>query len=185
MLAGCYSAFAPPARTGPGFAELTARQLSVAPGLLERMSIARHLAVVERLCGLELPEEGPGSAGCRTGPEWSGPGWRVAELRRSEDFWEDRSPEEETADQFECEREALAERLTARWGEPQRVGLFGAFLRSMEGGEIPDPWGWLCQDLPDVHLWRVRERWIALGVSHPDRELPFSLLAVVTRQDPP
>jgi hypothetical protein len=161
---------------------LTDRQLSVAAGLLERMSVARHLAVVERLCGLDLPREGPdrGTALGRCGP-----GWQVAELRRSGDVLEDPSLGEEVAEQFECDREALAERLRERWGEPQRMGLLGAFVRSMEGEEIPEPWGWLCQDLPDVHLWRADDRWLALGVSHHDRELPYALLAVVTFEDPP
>ncbi|NYV78516.1 hypothetical protein, partial [Streptomyces sp. UH6] len=144
------------------------------------MSIARHLAVVERLCGLDLSAEESEGRDRRAGAGWCGPGWRGAELRRSEGLWEDRSLEGEAAEQFECDREALAERLTERWGEPQRVGLLGAFVRSAEGEEIPDPWGWLCQDLPDVHLWRAGDRWLALGVSHRDRELPFALLAVVT-----
>jgi hypothetical protein len=149
------------------------------------MSIARHLAVVERLCGLDLSKRAP----CGPGGVADGPGWRTAVLLRGGDSWEERcateESEEETAEQLACEREALAERLRERWGEPQRVGLLGAAVRSAEGEEIPDPWRWLCHDLPEVHLWRVDDRWLALGVSRPDRELPHTLLAVVTHEDPP
>jgi len=57
----------------------------------------------------------------------------------------------------------------------------------MEGEDIPEPWADLSSHVPDIHLWQEDERgrWVALGVSQWDKELPFQLLAVVTEIDPP
>lgn len=172
--------------TGRG---LTERQLSVAAGLLERMSIARHVAVVERLCGSDLPE---GDAGADRGaaPGRCGPGWRAAELLGGglpgEGCSGDPGLAAEAAEEYEHEREALAQRLSARWGEPQRIGLHGALIRAGEAGEeIPEPWGRLCEELTEVHLWWAEDRWLALGVSRQGHEPPYALLAVVTTEDPP
>ncbi|MFE5212072.1 hypothetical protein [Streptomyces sp. NPDC056600] len=149
------------------------------------MSIARHVAVVERLCGSDLPEEGAdpdrGAALARCGP-----GWRAAELLGGGCSEGDPGLAAEAAAEYEYEREALAQRLSARWGEPQRVGLWGALIRAGEAGEeIPEPWGWLCEDLTEVHLWWADDRWLALGVSRHGHEPPHALLAVVTTEDPP
>jgi hypothetical protein len=166
---------------------LTERQLSVAAGLLERMSIAHHVAVVERLCGLDLPQDGASAAADRgAGPGRCGPGWRAAELRDHGCRGGDPALAAELAEEYECAREALAQRLTARWGEPQRIGLWGALIRAGEAGEqIPEPWGWLCEDLTEAHLWWAGDRWLALGVSRQGREPPYALLVVVTSEDPP
>ncbi|CAM5641644.1 hypothetical protein SALBM135S_06415 [Streptomyces alboniger] len=53
------------------------------------------------------------------------------------------------------------------------------------GEDIPEPWAQLSSSVPDLHLWRVDSRWIALGVAQWDKELPFQLLVVVTETDPP
>lgn len=55
----------------------------------------------------------------------------------------------------------------------------------MAGESIPEPWSTLSSHTPDLRLWRVDGRWIGLGVSQWDKELPFQLLAVVTTIDPP
>ncbi|OEJ97272.1 hypothetical protein [Streptomyces thermolilacinus] len=115
----------------------------------------------------------------------SGPGYHIAELATSEDFWEDRGRTEEVEEQYEAERDALGLLLAERWGEPQIFSLWSVFERGMNREEMPEPWGVLSSHVPDVHLWRADGRWIALGVSQWDRELPFQLLAVVTETDPP
>ncbi|MDG9715698.1 hypothetical protein [Streptomyces sp. DH24] len=147
------------------------------------MDIARALARIELLCSGDLPAE-HGGPGCAS----RGPGYTVAELTTSGDFWE-RGPAEweRTEEQFDAYRDGLSERLTARWGAPHLVGLAGVFERSQSGEDIPEPWGTLSCHVPDLHLWRIpdRDRWMALGVSQWDRELPFQLLAVVTDVDPP
>lgn len=146
------------------------------------MNIARCLATIDQLCSREFP----GQQG-RTGVGESGPGHHIAELETSEDFWEDRSRSGEVAEQYEADRDALTERLRDRWGDPQVFSLFGTLARSMEGEEIPEVWDVLSQHVPDVHLWRHPDngRWIALGISQPDPEWPFQLIALVTEVDPP
>ncbi|MGW4277096.1 hypothetical protein ACWEGQ_33220 [Streptomyces seoulensis] len=146
------------------------------------MDIAEALAVIDRLCSGAFP-----AARTRTDTGWAGPGYRTAELATSEDFWEDDGTRwRETADQYACDRDGLAERLAERWGPPQEFSLYGVLLRSAEE-EAPQPWGPLSGQVPDVQLWRSPEagRWIVLGVGQQGRELPFQLLAVVTDVDPP
>jgi len=81
----------------------------------------------------------------------------------------------------------LSERLTERWGTPDVFSLASVFVRSTGGEDIPEPWASLGGHVPDLHLWRPprADRWVALGVSQWDKELPFQLLAVVTDVDPP
>ncbi|WP_320784679.1 hypothetical protein [Streptomyces sp. CRN 30] len=147
------------------------------------MDIAQHLAVIDRLCSADFPtEHGRWEAGT------AGPGHHVAELRTSTDFWEDDGTEREAvAAQYEAERDALSERLAERWGAPDVFSLWSVLVRSMEGEDVPEPWGVLASHVPDVHLWREagHGRWVALGVSQWDKELPFQLLALVTETEPP
>ncbi|MGW2049757.1 hypothetical protein ACWCPF_31925 [Streptomyces sp. NPDC001858] len=146
------------------------------------MDIARCLATVDLLCTREFPEEhgrtdlGPG-----------GPGYLVAELQTSGEFWEaDGTEREETEAQYEADRDGLAERLTDRWGPPHVISLASTLARSTEGEDIPEPWASLSGHVPNVQLWQLpgTARWVALGVSQWDKELPFELLAIVTETDP-
>ncbi|GAA4929070.1 hypothetical protein ACFPM3_25070 [Streptomyces coeruleoprunus] len=144
------------------------------------MTTARHLATIDLLRSRPFPRErGRSDVGD------SGPGYYIAELATSEEFWEDSSRMELVGEQYEAEREALATLMEARWGEPHVFSLWSVFQRSMDGEEIPEPWDVLSNSVPDLHLWRVDGRWIALGVSKWDKELPFQLVAVVTETDPP
>ncbi|MEV8585375.1 hypothetical protein [Streptomyces sp. NPDC051180] len=114
------------------------------------------------------------------------PGFHVAELATSEDFWEDDGTRREAVeDQYEAERQGLAVLLAARWGPPLRFRLWSVLERSTEGEEMPEPWSTLSCHTPDLYLWRADGAWVGLGVSQWDRELPFQLLAVVTTVDPP
>ena len=145
------------------------------------MTIAGHLATIDRLRARPFPEA-PG----RSELGDSGPGFHVAALARSEEFWEDDGTRRlEVEEQYEAERDALSERLGSRWGAPQHFSLFSVFSRSMDGEEIPEPWGVLSNHTPDLYLWRAEERWIGLGVSQWDTELAFELLLLVTTVDPP
>jgi hypothetical protein len=147
------------------------------------MDIAKALAVIDRLCSGEFPAERT-----RTDVGTAGPGYAVAELETSEDFWEDDGTRrEETEEQYECDRDGLGERLTRRWGPPQAFSLYSVLERSTRGEHVDEPWASLSAHVPDLRLWRSEEtgRWIALGVAQWDRELPFQLLAIVTDTDPP
>lgn len=156
------------------------------------MSTAEHLAAIDLLRSREFPaEHGRSPSGV------GGPGYHIAELLTSGDFWDDDGMEwEATSDQYDAERDALTVLLGERWGAPQIFSLASVFERAQgdaygyggeaaEGEDIPEPWGSLSSSVPDLHLWRADGRWIALGVSQWDKELPFQLLAVVTEIDPP
>ncbi|MFF6996551.1 hypothetical protein ACFY93_16600 [Streptomyces sp. NPDC008313] len=147
------------------------------------MTLAQHLATIDLLCSWEFPVE-HGRSGTGTG----GPGYHIAELATSDDFWEDDGTRrQETEDRFDADRDGLSELLSGRWGSPQRFSLASLFARSADGEDIPEPWSSLSSHVPDVHLWQegTHGRWVALGVSQWDGELPFQLLAVVTDIDVP
>ncbi|MBT2505735.1 hypothetical protein J7I98_07415 [Streptomyces sp. ISL-98] len=145
------------------------------------MSTARYLATIDLLRARAFP------AACgRSEHGTSGPGFHIAELDTSEDFWEDDGTRrEDVAAQFEAECEALAVLLSGRWGQPQQFSLWSLLARGFDGEDIPDPWNGLSNSVPYVYIWQVDGHWIALGVSHWDKELPFQLVAVVTETDPP
>ncbi|ANP53531.1 hypothetical protein J2Z21_007647 [Streptomyces griseochromogenes] len=146
------------------------------------MDIAECLTLMDLLCAREFPAA-PG--GWEHGE--SGPGYHIAALRTSAAFWEDDGTEwEETAAQYEADRDGLVQRLTARWGQSQHISLRGVLDRALEGEDIEEPWASLSEHVPDVHLWQAPAsgRWVALGVSHGHKELPFQLLGVVTETDP-
>ncbi|AKN75435.1 hypothetical protein QR97_20025 [Streptomyces sp. PBH53] len=147
------------------------------------MDIAKCLTLIDLLCAREFP-----AAHGRTEHGESGPGYHIAALQTSEDFWEDDgTAREETAEQYEADRDGLAERLGERWGQPHRFSLYSVLDRTMAGEDVAEPWAGLSGHVPDVQLWRVpqAERWVALGVSQWDKELPFQLLGIVTDADPP
>lgn len=155
------------------------------------MSTAQHLATLDLLRSRDFPAEhgrSPSGSG--------GPGFHIAELLTSDTFWEDDGTRREaTEEQYEAERDALTVLLTDRWGPPQKFSLASLFERTVavdfgdaDGDadeEIPEPWAHLSSCVPDLHLWQVDGRWIALGIAQWDKELPFQLLAVVTETDPP
>ncbi|MFG2308092.1 hypothetical protein ACGFS9_05265 [Streptomyces sp. NPDC048566] len=148
------------------------------------MTIARQLATIDRLCSEDFPaEHGRSAAGT------AGPGYHLAELATSEDFREtDGAARAETEEQFEAERDGLAQLLARRWGPPEPVSLAALPERSARGEDIPEPWAALSAHVPDVHLWRpagAHDRWVALGVSQWGSDLPYQLLALVTEIDPP
>ncbi|MFI9650367.1 hypothetical protein ACIHAA_29375 [Streptomyces sp. NPDC052040] len=147
------------------------------------MDIARSLSVIDLLCAREFP-----AAHGRTEHGESGPGYHIAVLQASGEFWEDDGTgREETGIQYEADRDGLGERLTERWGQPQVFSLYSVLDRTLGGEAVEEPWAALCGHVPDLQLWRGAGtgRWVALGVSQWDKELPFQLLAVVTESDPP
>ncbi|MEU1301718.1 hypothetical protein [Streptomyces shenzhenensis] len=147
------------------------------------MDIARHLALIDLLCTRGFPAEHG-----RTEHGASGPGYHIAELQTSDDFWEDGGAQrEETETQYEADRDGLGARLTERWGPPQRISLYSVLERTTLGEDPEELWAGLSGQVPDLQLWRApgADRWVALGVSRWNRELPFQLLAVVTDLDPP
>ncbi|MEU9139020.1 hypothetical protein AB0D33_24205 [Streptomyces sp. NPDC048404] len=151
------------------------------------MTIAQHLATIDRLCAEDFPTVHGGSvAGSYGAP--GGPGFHVVELERSGGFAEDPHGEREAAEQYEAQRDALAQRLADRWGEPHWISLDGLFLRAQQGDErIPEPWASLGSHMRNAQVWRADAtgRWVALGISRLGEGQEFRLLAVITETDPP
>jgi hypothetical protein len=145
------------------------------------MTIAQHLATIDRLCSQDFPEE---HGGTYAGP--GGPGFHIVELERSDGIEEGNGWEQE--DQLEACRDGIGQRFTARWGEPDPTSLDGFLLRAQDTDEhIPEPWASLGSHVRNVDLWRADDhgRWIALGVSRPGEAQELRLLAMVTDIDPP
>ncbi|MGW0699963.1 hypothetical protein ACWD0A_11670 [Streptomyces sp. NPDC002867] len=144
------------------------------------MTTAQHLAAIDLLRGRAFPAvRGRSELGD------SGPGYHLARLPPAgADGQECGVRQEEAAEQCRAECEALADALSTRWGQPQRVSLWSVSVRSIAGEEVPDPWEELGQVADDLHLWRVDGHWIAVGVARAD-EHRWELLAVVTETDPP
>jgi hypothetical protein len=144
------------------------------------MSTARHLATIELLHARSFPAQYG-----RTGRVVSAPGYHLAELTAGgpSGACADR---EETDAQYEAECDALAEVLARRWGPPQTFGLWSTFVRAQEHREeIPEPWSGLSARVGSVHLWRARDRWVAVGVARWGADAEPGLVAVVTETDPP
>ncbi|MFG3256521.1 hypothetical protein [Streptomyces sp. NPDC048172] len=153
-------------------------------------SFEDRLAVVDALCALPFPEREltPGKSG-----RWGGPGYHLAVLHESRDFWDDRGVELLEAAELEAEEvlASLAAPLTARWGAPVTVGLWpylGLDAPYGEGPEAvreppepPEPLGFLAGVAGSMRVWRPPSsgRWLALTVGQADPEWPFQLLAAV------
>ncbi|MEV7324611.1 hypothetical protein [Streptomyces sp. NPDC093970] len=142
-----------------------------------------HLSIVDGLILRPFPdEEGRPSAN----GQWGGPGFHLAVLRESRDFWEDRSTEIVDAAEgaLAADLAALAVVLTGRWGAPEVVDLWpclGLDDPGYPGNEAPEPFSYLCNVAVDMQVWRVPSagRWLGLTIGQGDREFPFELLATV------
>ncbi|MFG2629401.1 hypothetical protein [Streptomyces sp. NPDC048473] len=139
-----------------------------------------QLSVIDSLSALPFPdqEEQQGE-----GERWSGPGYHLAVLRESQDFWEDRSEEiVEAAEQaLEGDLATLAAVLTDRWGTPETVDLWPhPGLDSPDPGLVaPEPLAFLCGVAGSMQVWRpaAPDRWLALTIGQADPEFPLQLLA--------
>jgi hypothetical protein len=136
----------------------------------------QQLSVIDGLTARPFPDEQgrPGASG-----RWSGPGFHLAVLRESQDFWEDRSTEvvEAAEEDLEADCAALSAVLTERWGAPETVDLWPY----LDADRTREPLGFLCGVAADMRMWRLPggQRWLALTVGQADPEWQFQLLAAV------
>ncbi|MFE9003265.1 hypothetical protein ACFYOY_14135 [Streptomyces sp. NPDC007875] len=138
-------------------------------------STADHVAAIEQLRARDFPAQRAAD-----GRVESGPGFHVADLRVSEDFWDaDLTRVEEVLEEFEAELSVLVQVLTLRWGAPDVLDLTDSLERSAMGEPVPPPLDTLCGYVPELSIWRVDGRWVGLGVGQGDRELPFQLLVAI------
>ncbi|MFE2265169.1 hypothetical protein [Streptomyces griseosporeus] len=147
------------------------------------MDIAQYLAVIDRLCSRAFPAEHGGADA-----DLSGPGYFVAgPAPGRQPATGDPAERAQAAEDVHAWKEALAQRLSARWGEEDRWSLLTLVERMARGEEIPQPWAVLTELVDDVSLWRAEPpgRWIALGVADRDPADGIRLLITVTTTDPP
>ncbi|WP_031033568.1 hypothetical protein [Streptomyces sp. NRRL F-5650] len=146
------------------------------------MDIARHLALIDELCFRPFPAEHGPPDGDPTVPG------SFTEVLESSRGLAGRDPAERavTVEQYEKERDALWERLAARWGETAPWNLQTVLLRT-EREEIPEPWAALSARARVACLWEAEGtgRWVAVAVADRDEADEVRLLAVVTREAPP
>ncbi|MCL7496198.1 hypothetical protein M8I34_33050 [Streptomyces sp. MCA2] len=139
------------------------------------MTIDAYLTVIDRWRLRDFPAA-PG----RSALVESGPGFHIAGLRVSQEFWDaDLAEVAEAAEEFEAELTALVQALSLRWGEPEVMYLADDLERSARGIPVRPPLDTLCGYVPRMYGWRVQSRWIGVGVGQGDRELPFQLLVAV------
>jgi len=135
--------------------------MSVVAGLLDHMDIASDLALIDRLC---------------TRGDTDGTGYHQAVLGLRN--WQ-------SAEDCYAYEAAIAERLTARWGEPSRWGTTTLSERSARGERIPEPWAMLSGWGTELLTWEASGHWVTLTVIDGDTEDLPQVLVVVTTTDPP
>ncbi|GLW15366.1 hypothetical protein Stsp01_21090 [Streptomyces sp. NBRC 13847] len=110
----------------------------------------------------------------------SGPGFHIAALRTGPDLW-DADPAEaaEVEEEFADGLTALVQALSLRWGPAEAVDLTAHLERQAQGLPVRPPLDTLCGYVPRMHGWRVRGRWIGVGVGQGGPELPRQLLVAV------
>ncbi|WP_330296360.1 hypothetical protein [Streptomyces sp. NBC_00503] len=141
-----------------------------------------HLSAVDGLIALPFPEQElrPGKEG-RSG----GPGYHLAVLRESRDFWDDRSEQvvEAAEQELEADLVALSKSLTSRWGRPETVELWPylGFDDPDPQYSAPEPLALLSNVAGSMQVWRLPDsaRWLALAIGQADPEFPLQLLAAV------
>ncbi|MEU0357985.1 hypothetical protein [Streptomyces cyaneofuscatus] len=145
------------------------------------MTTAHHLRLIDGMCTGDFPQERtPSVSGV------SGPGYHTAFLRTGHEPWDDdelAGPEHRA--QCLAEHDALLTLLTARWGEPQVMSLWSAQERMLAGEVISDPWADPVAGCEFVRLWRVEERWVAIGLVLEEDGPGCEVTVLVTVVDPP
>lgn len=146
------------------------------------MTIDQHMATIDRLCAREFPAQRGGSD-----MGYGGPGFHVTALAESVGLaMGDGAERERTAEDLDAWKEALAQRLSRRWGQARRCGLLTVGVRRARGEDIPEPWALLSDLVDELYLWQADDtgRWVALALAERDGTDEIRLLAAVTDRDP-
>lgn len=144
-------------------------------------SAEEQLSIIDALIALPFPEQEGQS---RTQHGWGGPGYHIAVLRESRDFWDVPGPETITVaeEELEADLTSLVTVLAERWRSPSVVDLWPHLgLDNPDIEAPPEPLNSLCMLAVSMQMWQVPStgRWLGLTIGQVDRELPFELLAAV------
>ncbi|MFD3655000.1 hypothetical protein ACTU45_15995 [Streptomyces sp. 24-1644] len=145
------------------------------------MTTAHHLRLIDGMRARDFPaERTPSGSGV------SGPGYHTAFLHADDEHWgSDETARLEHRAQCLAEHDALITLLTLRWGEPELVSLWSAQARMMAGEEMAEAWADPVAGCEYLQLWRIEERWIAIGLHLEDGGPGCELSVLVTVIDPP
>ncbi|MFD4941091.1 hypothetical protein ACFVYE_22100 [Streptomyces sp. NPDC058239] len=145
------------------------------------MTTAHHLRLIDGMRTRDFPAER-----IRSGSGVSGPGYHAASLHADIDHWDDdEAGRLEHRAQCLAEHDALLTLLVGRWGEPQTISLWSAQERMMAGEEIPEAWAETVAGCEYLQLWRIEDRWVAMGLYLEEEGPGCELSVVVTEIDPP
>ncbi|MFH8476632.1 hypothetical protein [Streptomyces sp. NPDC018000] len=145
------------------------------------MTTAHHLRLIDGMRTRDFPAER-----IRSGSEVSGPGYHTAFLHADIDHWDGDEVERlEHRAQCLAEHDTLLTLLAGRWGKPQTVSLWSAQERMMDGEEIPEAWVETVAGCEYLQLWRIEDRWVAMGLYLEEEGPGCELSVVVTEIDPP
>ncbi|MFF4760955.1 hypothetical protein [Streptomyces sp. NPDC001292] len=149
------------------------------------MDIAKHLAVIDRLCARDFPAE----HGRSDLVVAAGPGYFVAELETSHGLRVGEAAlRARAAEDFHALKEAVARMLDVRLGQRQSPwSMLTLRVRGARGEAIPEPWAEVSLRTDELSLWGPdgTGRWVAVGVADRDRADEIQLLAIVTDTAPP
>ncbi len=145
------------------------------------MTTAHHLRLIDGMRARDFPAER-----IQSGSGVSGPGYHRVSLHADDEHRDDdEAGRLEHRAQCLAEYDALLTLLEGRWGEPQMVGLWSAQERMMAGEEIPEPWTDPVAGCEYLRLWRIEDRWIAMGLQLQEDGPGCELSVLVTEIDPP
>jgi hypothetical protein len=144
------------------------------------MDLAALLDAIDRLRARDFP-----ARTVRSGDVLSGPAFHLADLWRSEPFFDDDGTALTAArDDADALCEALIGLLSARWGAPRTLDLLPYLEQKESGAAVPPPLDTLCGDgLGEVYGWQVGDRWIGLGTGQQGRDLPLRLVVGIGERD--
>lgn len=144
------------------------------------MTTEEYLSTIDSLAVQPFPEATyVDASGC------GGPEHHVRELQVSRDFWDDDDGQAwiEAEAELQARLDALAARLTDRWGSASVVDLGPYLSASCEGALVPEPLDYLSQQVVSMRVWPLPDsgRWLALALGQADKELPLILFFAVGR----
>jgi hypothetical protein len=137
------------------------------------MQSERGRTFIEALLALPFPAE-ESTAETREGRIASGPGFHIASVATSDDFWDDEDGSRSRAAYAELDtlRSGLVEALSEAWGPPRRERFWPS--PGPLGVELLNSWG-----LDAADIWVRGDRVCCVEISQVDKEFAMELVVAV------